>query len=693
MVRMTTVRFAFAAALVAATATPALGQQTSRDTVRLPEVTVIGSKTDLAETRRELKRQPGGVAMVEPSVIAASRQVNLQDVLRFVPGVWVSPRFGAADESQLSIRGSGLRNNFHMRGINVLVNGMPYRNADGFTDFESLELMTTEAIQVYKGGNAFRYGGSTLGGAINLQTRTGYTAGTVDVGAEGGSFGLFKGQLSSGGQSGRVDYYGSLTRTSLDGDRDWSEQGRTRANAHLGYLLSDKTDLRMFYFYAHVNEQLPGSLTAAEFANTPTIANPANQANKWGRNYDLSHIGVQLRTQLTPTQRIEVSPYFQYRDIDHPIFEVIAQQSTDVGAEVRYENTGKLGGKPNYFTLGVQPAHGTTDNRQYVNVVGEHGALTKDQTDEAGGVGIYAENDLAVGNGFSLITGLRYDNQYRRTEDHFLSNGDQSDDRSYEAWLPRLGLLVDLGASKQQLYANATRMHEIPLLLELNSLTVSGYIDLAAQDAWQFEVGTRGSAGAFKWDVSLYDIELRNEILNINVRPFPFAPFTVPTYRNADETRHSGVELGASWGTGLNLFTQKNGGDALAIDASYSYGRNTFVQDSIFTGNKIPGVPEHSVQAAVRYIHPSGLTVTPSLWWVPQSYFINSANTAKNEGWATIGLRVEYTVASAGLTAFVAGDNLTDTRYSGSVQVDNAAGRYFEPSDSRSFYVGLRWTR
>ena len=40
-------------------------------------------------------------------------------------------RFGAADETQFSIRGSGLRNNFHLRGVNILVNSMPYRLADG----------------------------------------------------------------------------------------------------------------------------------------------------------------------------------------------------------------------------------------------------------------------------------------------------------------------------------------------------------------------------------------------------------------------------------------------------------------------------------------------------------------------------------------------------------------------------------
>src|SRR6059058_4273789 len=224
----------------------------------LAGVTVIGTKTDLTERREQLTRIPGGVAMVATPQIRATRQANLKDVLQFVPGVYIQPRFGAADESQISIRGSGLRNNFHARGVNLLVNGMPYRNADGFTDFESLELLTTESIEVYKGGNALRYGGSTLGGAINLDTKTGYSASPGALFGEGGSFGFYKTQLESGGTRGAADYYASYGRTSLDGYRQWSSTQRDRVNLHGGYRVSDNTDARAFYFFAHVKEDLPG---------------------------------------------------------------------------------------------------------------------------------------------------------------------------------------------------------------------------------------------------------------------------------------------------------------------------------------------------------------------------------------------------------------------------------------------------
>ncbi|HEU5303099.1 MAG TPA: TonB-dependent receptor [Gemmatimonadales bacterium] len=661
--------------------------------MELAELTVIGTRADLEERRARLAQVAGSVALIEPEEIRASRQATFKDVLGFTPGVYVQPRYGAADESQISIRGSGLRNNFHLRGLNLLVNGMPYRNTDGFTDFESLELLNTESIEVYKGGNALRYGGSTLGGAINLETKTGYTATPVGVVVEGGSFGFLKTQVSSGATIGKLDYFGSYTRTTLDGYRDYAVQGRDRLNGHLGYVLSRNTDIRGFYFYARVNEQLPGALTAAELASDPRASNPANRADRWGRDYDLHHLGVQVRTQLGPNQRVEISPYFQYRDIDHPIFQVINQQSRDYGAEVRYENTLPLFGRSHRFTLGVQPAWLRMHNRQFVNEAGNHGALRKDQTDQAVGLAVYAEDALGLTPRLTAIAGFRLDHSIRKSRDRFPFDGDQSDHREFNPLLPKLGLLYAVPGVQGQVYANASRSYEPPLLLELNSLTVPGFIDLQGQDAWQFELGIRGGSGAWGWDVAAYDVELRNEILNINVEPFPGAPFTVPSYRNVPRSRHYGLETGLEYQLGSGIFRRGPERDATRVRLAYTFARYKFVEDPQYAGNEIPGAPEHHIRAEVRYEHPSGISVAPRLEWIPKSYFVNSANTTSNEGWATVGIRAEYDVKRLGLSAFVAGDNLTDERYSGSVQVDNAAGRSFEPADGRAFYLGFRWNR
>jgi iron complex outermembrane receptor protein len=659
----------------------------------LGAVTVIGTRSDLDETRARLAEIPGAVTLIGPDELRTTRQANLADALRFTPGVFVQPRFGAADESQISVRGSGLRNNFHARGINLLVNGMPYRNADGFTDFESLELLTTQSIQVYKGANALRYGGSTLGGAINLDTKTGHAASPLSAFAQGGSFGFSKAQIESGAEHGAFDYYASYARTDLGGYREWSGQQRDRVNLHAGYLLSPKIDARGFYFFAHVQEHLPGALTTAAFEADPRQAVANNVTNRWGRDYDLHHLGAQLRVQLSPTQRLEISPYVQYRDIDHPIFEVIAQIGRDYGAEVRYENTATIGSRVNRLTLGFQPALENMDNRQFQNAGGKHGSLTRDEKDRVLNVAAYAENALGLGDRLTVLAGARVDYSRRTVDDAFLSNGDQSDRRVYRPVTPRVGLRYDIPAMGGSVFANASRTVEPPLLLELSSFgNAGGFIALDAQKAWQYELGARGERVGFTWELALYDIELRDELLNINVRPFPGAPFTVPSYRNADRTRHSGAEMGVSYQLPGAVFVRGDVGDHLAARVSYTYAQYRYVRDATYDGNDIPGAPPHHLSAELRYTHPSGLSITPAIEWVPAAYYVNSENTIDNDGWSSLGARAEWLIERAGLTAFAEGRNLLDRRYSASVQVDNAAGTFYEPADGRALYAGLRWT-
>lgn len=654
-------------------------QMTNAPTV-LQELTVIGSRQELDEVKDRLEQVPGGVDLVPSQEIRATRQANLKDVLRFTPGVYIQPRFGAADESQISVRGSGLRNNFHARGINLLVNGMPYRNADGFTDFEALELLTTEAIEVYKGGNAFRYGGSTLGGAINLITKTGYTARPFESTFQGGSYGFFKGQIASGGVRGKFDYYASYARTGLEGYREWSDQLRDRVNLHVGYRLSPSLDARAFYMYAKAHEHLPGTLSSGELYADPSQADSEAYAQKYGRYMNLHHIGMQLRAALSPTQRLEISPYFQGRDLDHPIFQILVQNTKDIGTEVRYENSGSLGSHRNQFTLGLQGAHLDMDERRYENLAGERGALTVNHNIKVNNFAAYFENQFGLAQRLTLTTGLRVDHQTRDKKDFFLSDGDASGEREFNNVLPRVGLMYRL-PSETQLFANATRIFEPPALLETNGFNAA---DLDGQRAWQYEVGARGQKQALDWEVSLYDIELRDELLNVNVQPFPNAPFTIPTYRNANKTRHYGVEIGG----GVRL------SEAFDVRLAYTYARNTFVEDSTFDGNDIPGQPAHVFNAEVKYRNPAGWSIAPTVEWSPESYYINSANTQKNIGWLNLGARAEYMPAAiSGLTVFVGASNLTNKINSPSVQVDNAALRSFEPGDRRSFYAGARWSR
>jgi iron complex outermembrane recepter protein len=125
--------------LVLITAAPAHAQPPPAPTlppvvVETPRLVPERQQTE-EQAREEIQRVPGSTTVIPQTEIESARSSNLKDVLDFTPGVLIRPRVGAADESQLSIRGSGLRNNFHLRGVNVLIDGFVYGQADGFSDF------------------------------------------------------------------------------------------------------------------------------------------------------------------------------------------------------------------------------------------------------------------------------------------------------------------------------------------------------------------------------------------------------------------------------------------------------------------------------------------------------------------------------------------------------------------------------
>lgn len=543
------------------------------------------------EARDLLQHTPGGVSLVGVQEIRESRGANLKDVLDFVPGVLIRPRFGAADESQLSIRGSGLRNNFHLRGVHILLDGFAYGNADGFSDFESLELLSTKRIEVYKGGNALRFGANTLGGAINLVTKTGYDASTLELWSEVGSFSFFKNHIATGHVIGPFDLYVGFTDTELNGFRDHSA----------------------------------------------------------------------CCCQTSP-----------------------------------------LLGHGNRLTVGVQFAGTWQSDRNFANVQGQRGALTKDQRNEAINVGAYLEEQFDLARALTLVLGGRVDYVWRSVSDRFFTDGpddlnpDDSDSVDFVSASPKLGFVWQVTPTVQ-FFGNASRSSEPPLLLEL---TAPGQLQgdlsqLKAQKAWQFEVGTRGSWKEWlSWDVAAYNIELWDEIRNVNVQPFPGAPFTIPRFENIERSRHTGVEVGSEVRLVKNLAPRLGlgqMGDTLALRMAYTWSRFVFVDDATFDHNDLPGAPEHFVRGELRYRHQAGFWVAPNVEAVPTGYFVNSENTERTDPYTLVNFRLGYDYQPWKLSVFFEGRNLTDEVYASAVQVDSATGRFFEPGDGRAFYGGVSW--
>lgn len=697
----------------------------------LPTVTVEGKRIEHIDiVKEEMARRPASTVLIEEKQIKESRALNLNDILQFVPGVRFQSRFGA-DEGQFQIRGTSLRNNFHHRGINILINGIYFGDADGFSDFESIELNAYERVEIYKGANALRYGANTIGGAINFVPRTGYNASTLQIRLLGGSFGLYSGQVSSGlvtkpfkvgTMETTADYYISLSGNHQDGFQDNSQQDRQRLNANFGFKIGTHQEVRVYILGGVVAERLPGSLTLEQLEDDPTQANTLggispfacgpNQACKYGRYYNLIRAGVAYRNEFATNQFFEIIPYYSYQYVDHPIFQTIVQDNYNGGGEIRYGNAKSIFGHENFFIIGHQPRYGDTNQRRFVNNLGNRGTQTQNLNLETTSFGTYLENQFSVTKDLIVVAGGRWDYSIREGRNQLFSpftgalSSSRTDLRQFNAITPKAGFVYRTTPTSR-IYGNISRGYEPPINLELTSsinpdgtVPTSAFLSLDAQRAWQFELGTRGITedNRITWDLTVFNLEMQKEIIASNIN-------NQSTFQNAKGTRHTGIEAGGTMvvANGLLAPGPKNLSDTVTVRGAYTWSLFKFTDDvnagggggvPITTiakdGNRVPGAPEHYLTGELRYDHPVGFWIAPNFEWSMAGFYVDSANTAKNPAYFIVNLRAGYNY-STNLIFFAEGRNLTDQTYAGAVVVNDSLGRFFNPGQGISGFAGVEW--
>lgn len=243
----------------------------------------------LEQDRLELRKIPGGTETISSERYLKGRSSTLADTFYLSPGVVAQSRFGS-DEARISIRGSGLQRTFHGRGIKFMQDGIPLNLADGGFDMQAVDPLAASHINIWRGGNALSNGSTTLGGAIDYLSHTGYTSPGYSLRAEAGSYGYFRARFSGGLTEGSKDLYFSLSHASQDAFRDHAEQSAQRLFANFGIRLRDDLESRFFLTAIHTDSDLPGNLTKAELEADPRQADTSFfGSNRYDnrRNYEL----------------------------------------------------------------------------------------------------------------------------------------------------------------------------------------------------------------------------------------------------------------------------------------------------------------------------------------------------------------------------------------------------------------------
>ncbi|HSE28962.1 MAG TPA: Plug domain-containing protein, partial [Gemmatimonadales bacterium] len=135
-------------AAAAILASPLAAQDTAA--VRLPDVEVR-----LSRDASPLRLVPAGTTVLDAAVLRAGRPgAALEEALRLVPGLYaVNPGNPAIDE-RLSVRGFGARSAFGVRGIQVILDGVPQTLPDGQGQLTDVDLAEAARIEVIRGGTS-----------------------------------------------------------------------------------------------------------------------------------------------------------------------------------------------------------------------------------------------------------------------------------------------------------------------------------------------------------------------------------------------------------------------------------------------------------------------------------------------------------------------------------------------------------
>jgi iron complex outermembrane receptor protein len=687
-----------------------VGQQRTIDDARPVDELVVRERADTGsptarsatEAREALRRVAGAIGFVEAEDFADQFTQSIGDILELTPGVFADP--SAQRETRISIRGSGLSSGFERRGLNLYRDGVPITRASGSTEFQEVDPLSIHYVEVYKGANGMRFGGTALGGAVNLVTPTGRT-GPAGIGArlEYGSFDTARGHVRYTWADDRYDGFMSVTGLATDGYREHSGVDSVYGFGNLGVRLGERAETRFYVTALSDNFELSGSLALQDALDNPRAASrpvtvgppggpvrvldPGPVADGWDRNLDVLRLANRTVVELDRTT-LEGGAWYSRRELDHAITRfagIIDQSEDEFGAFGRVSNDGELAGRALASTVGFSAQYGDNDAKRWGNDFGARAELRQRSEQRSTLLQLYAEADLALSERLNLVGGLHFGHAERRNTAIL---NDTSGSESYRQWSPRIGLIGTI-TEGVQVFANLSRDFEPPTLADLTTGGVLAFTPLRLQRSWTAEVGSRGEHGFIAWDVAIYQSRVDAELIRFGV---PGATGFISFTDNAGDTIHRGVELGMDWRLGTEAM--RAGGLEFLWRHNWTYNDFRFDRDPSFGDNRLAGVPRHLYVSVLTLEAEAGWYVGADARWVPAGPWVDFANTVRAPGYDIYGLRAGWRF-DKGFTLFASAENLFDQRYISNVgtnanqSLQNAA--LFTPGRGRAIFAGVSW--
>jgi iron complex outermembrane receptor protein len=612
----------------------------------------------------------------------ATQQLALDEALSVVPGLYMQNRYNFSQDLRISLRGFGARSGFGIRGVRVYVDGIPETLPDGQAQVDSIDLGSTKSIEVLRGPASSLYGNAS-GGVIAVETELGSRMPFIEGGIAGGELGFQKYNLKTGGSSGSIDYLFNASKQEIDGYRDHSFSRGTLLNGKLGFGITD--DDRLTVAVNHTDQpesEDAGGINLAEAAADIRAARDLNVLFNAGEALSQQRLGF-VYERDRPHGALLLRNYYVWRDFSNELpFEsggAVDLQRFFYGVGAQYTPR-SLFPERLEMTAGFDLDRQDDDRLRFDNNQGVRDDLTFDQRERVDSAGIYLQAKYELTDDLSLSAGLRYDELTFDVDDRFLGDGDDSGEIDFSELSPSAGLTFGLG--QHVLFGSFSRSFETPTTTELANPDSSGGFNqaLKPQLADNFEVGIKGERNSAYYEVSVFHIDLKDELVPFELAASPGRTF----YSNAGRSDRTGVESAVSW--------QHESG--LSADLSYTYSDFTlddFVDQAgtDVTGASLPGLPRHFGYAGLSYTGNGLFARLESLY--SGKLYADNANATEVDSYVVTNLRVSRELVSGSwlVRPYVGVNNLFNERYYSNIRINAFGGRHYEPAPERNIYAGV----
>lgn len=667
------------------------------------EVIVTGTRI-----QKKIIDIPYSVVRIGNTQYKYQKKVSINDVLNFVPGVFLQSRYGNHDV-RISIRGFGSRSNSGIRGVRILLDGIPESEPDGQTRIEAIDFNSVGSIEIVKGNSSSLYTNAP-GGVVNFINDINFPRTFALLFNDMGSFNIRRSGFKAGIREDNQAFLATYTYHTSKGFRNHSEDYWHILNTVYEFFPGENSNFQLLGYFVDGLIRLPGSLTKQEFEEDPLQAAQREVDFDFRRISKKGRIGLRYSTKFGEAlnNQIEVTTYgtIKYFERTSRTYRILNRYG--LGTTVRYVNSSHFFNRLNEFSVGGDVLYQTGPIEEYRNLGGKKDDVNIGITDETiGNSGFYILNNFEIiPDKFAFLFSGRYDNVYFDQKDQLLESRNSL--RRFDAFTPKAALNFKITPSIA-VYTSYGLSFDSPAGNELPNYPISsepGVLlnpDLKPQRSKNFEAGLKGQIinpdnDFFRnifFETTFFNSIIEDEIV-------PFEVFGDVFFRNSAKTTRSGIEFG----TNLEIF------HGLRFATSYTYSDfnyDTYITETIelidgqivteekeFSGNEVPSIPEHNLLISLSYEQNFAALFT-GFGKISNQYvsgmYVDDQNSDKTSDYsilnASLGFEMRYEHFNLRLSGGL--NNILDKKYVGFININSTSFRFYEAGEPRNYFLSFNF--